>query len=34
MIDKHKINVEYDVEMLTRNEASRFTDKILAEYGR
>lgn len=34
LIDKHKLNVDYDVEMLTRNEASRFTDKILAEYGR
>ena len=34
LIDKHKLEVDYDVEMLTRNEASRFTDKILAEYGR
>ena len=34
LIDKHKLDVDYNVEMLTRNEASRFTDKILAEYGR
>lgn len=34
LIDKHKLKVDYDVEMLTRNEASRFTDRILAEYGR
>lgn len=34
LIDKHKLKVEYDVERLTKNEASRFTDKILAQYGR
>lgn len=30
---KHKIEIEYDTEKLTRNEASRYTDQILAKYG-
>lgn len=34
LIHRHKLTVEYDVESLTRNEASRFTDRILAQYGR
>lgn len=34
LIDRHKLTVEYDVEKLTRNEASRITDRILAQYGR
>lgn len=34
LLDKHKINKDYNVEMLTRNEASRITDQILAKYGR
>lgn len=34
LIDRHKIIVDYDVESLTRNEASRYTDLILARYGR
>lgn len=34
LMDKHKIEWDRDVEKLTRSEASRFTDKILAEYGR
>ena len=34
LIAQHKLIVDYDVEKLTRNEASRFTDRILAEYGR
>ncbi|NLL76163.1 MAG: 3'-5' exonuclease [Clostridiales bacterium] len=34
LIDKHKINIEYDLDKLTRNEASRITDRILAKYGR
>lgn len=34
LIEKHKLIVDYQVEHLTRNEASRYTDKILSEYGR
>lgn len=34
LIAKHKIVVEYEVEKLTRSEASRYTDRILAKYGR
>lgn len=33
LIEQHKIEVDFDVEKLTRSEASRFTDKILAKYG-
>lgn len=34
LLEQHKITLSADVEKLTRSEASRFTDKILAEYGR
>lgn len=34
LLERHKIKVEYSVEHLTRNEASRYTDLILAKYGR
>lgn len=34
LLEQHKIDLEVDVEKLTRSEASRFTDKILAKYGR
>lgn len=34
LLDQHNITLEVDVEKLTRSEASRFTDKILARYGR
>lgn len=34
LLDKHKITIEYDADKLTRNEADRIMDKILAEYGR
>lgn len=34
LIDKHKLIVEYDVEKLTRSEASRIIFQLLAEYGR
>lgn len=34
LIHKHKLVVDYQVEYLTRNEASRYTDRILSEYGR
>lgn len=33
-LEKHKIVPEYDVEHLTKNEASRYLDRILSEYGR
>ncbi|MCM1263150.1 MAG: 3'-5' exonuclease [Butyrivibrio sp.] len=34
LLDKHKLKVDYNVEKLTRSEASRFIAQILAEYGR
>ncbi|MBO5209961.1 MAG: 3'-5' exonuclease [Lachnospiraceae bacterium] len=34
LIDKHKLKVEYEVEKLTRNEASRIISQLLVEYGR
>lgn len=34
LIEKHKLNVDYELDKLTRSEASRYTDKILAKYGR
>lgn len=34
LLAQHKIEWDRDVERLTRSEASRFTDKILATYGR
>lgn len=34
LIDKHKLLIDYNVESLTRNQASRYADRILAEYGR
>ena len=34
LLAQHKITLDADVEKLTRSEASRFTDKILAKYGR
>jgi len=34
LLTQHKIQWDRDVERLTRSEASRFTDKILAKYGR
>ena len=34
LLDKHKIKVDYDVEKLTRSEASRIISQILVEYGR
>ncbi len=34
LLEQHKINPEADVEKLTRSEAGRFIDKILASYGR
>lgn len=34
LLDKHKITIEYKVDKLTRNEADRIIDRILATYGR
>lgn len=34
LIAQHKLVIEWDVEKLTRSEASRLADKILAAYGR
>lgn len=34
LIDKHKLKVDYQVDKLTRNEASRIMTRILAEYER
>lgn len=34
LLDKHRISIEIEVEKMTRSEASRYTDKLLAKYGR
>lgn len=34
LLDRHKLIVDYEIEKLTRSEASRKIDQILAEYGR
>lgn len=34
LLDRHKLIVDYEIESLTRSEASRRIDQILAEYGR
>lgn len=34
LLDRHKITIGYQVEKLTRNEADRIMDQILATYGR
>lgn len=34
LLQLHKITAEYDIEGLTKSEASRYQDRILAEYGR
>ena len=34
LADRHKLIIDYDIEKLTRSEASRRIDRILAEYGR
>lgn len=34
LADRHKLIVDYEIESLTRSEASRKIDQILAEYGR
>ncbi len=34
LMEQHKITLDVDVEKLTRSEASRFTDKLFARFGR
>lgn len=34
LMGQHKIVIDYDIDRLTRNEASRITDKIISQYGR
>ena len=34
LIEQHRLTVDYDVEKLSRSEASRYTDKIYEKYGR
>ncbi len=34
LLDKHKITIGYEVDKMTRNEADRLMDRILAKYGR
>lgn len=34
LLDKHKLVIDYDIEKLTRSEASRRIDRLLSEYGR
>ncbi len=34
LLERHKITITVDIERMTRNEASRLTDQIYAEYGR
>jgi len=34
LINQHKLIVDYDVERLTRSEASRYSDRILSIYGK
>lgn len=34
LLDKHRITIEYNIDTLTRNEADRIMDRILAKYGR
>lgn len=34
LVNKHNIEIDYDIEKLTKNEASRKIDKIYLKYGR
>ena len=34
LVVRHKLVIDYDIEKLTRSEASRRIDRLLAEYGR
>lgn len=34
LLDRHKIMIEYQIDRMTKNEADRLIDQILAKYGR
>lgn len=34
LLEKHKIEIDYEIDKLTRNETDRIIDQILAKYGR
>ena len=34
LVDKHRLIIDYDIETLSRSEASRRIARLLAEYGR
>lgn len=34
LVDRHKLIIDYEIDKLTRSEASRRIDQLLAEYGR
>jgi len=34
LVERHKINCPYEIEKMTRNEASRYYDIIVAKYGK
>lgn len=34
LVQKHKLVIDYEIDRLTRNEASRLIDKIILKYGR
>ena len=34
LIEQHKLIIDFEIDKLTKNEASRITDKILSKYGR
>ncbi|MBQ9927382.1 MAG: 3'-5' exonuclease [Lachnospiraceae bacterium] len=34
LVDMHKLIIDYDIDGLTKSEASRITDKILSTYGK
>lgn len=34
LTEKHKIEIDYEIDKLTKSEASRITDKIILQYGR
>ena len=34
LVQKHKLVIDYEIDRLTRNEASRLIDKIILKYGK
>ena len=34
LLDRHRITIEYQVDKLTKSEADRIMDQIVAKYGR